>query len=51
MFCYDNINISLSIFVKQRGAATPSKVQSGTFAILYELQNATLDDLKMMRST
>ena len=47
MFCYDNINISTSIFVEQRGAGTPAKVQSGTFAILYKLQNATLDDLKL----
>jgi hypothetical protein len=47
MFCYDNINISSSIFVEQRGAATPAKVQSGTFGILYALRNATLDDLKL----
>ena len=47
MFCYDNINISSSIFVEQRGAATPAKVQSGTFGILYELRNASLDDLKI----
>jgi hypothetical protein len=47
MFCYDNINISSSIFVEQRGAGTPAKVQSGTFGILYGLQNATLDDLKL----
>lgn len=47
MFCYDNINISSSIFVEQRGAGTPAKVQSGTFAILYGLHNATLDDLKL----
>ena len=47
MFCYDNINISSSIFVEQRGAGTPAKVQSGTFAILYGLRNAALDDLKL----
>lgn len=47
MFCYDNINISSSIFVEQRGAATPAKVQSGTFGILYELRNASLEDLKL----
>ena len=47
MFCYDNINISSSIFVEQRGTATPAKVQSGTFGILYGLRNATLDDLKL----
>ena len=47
MFCYDNINISTSIFVEQRGSGTPAKVQSGTFGIVYGLQNATLDDLKL----
>ena len=39
ILCYDNINISTSIFVEQRSAA-PAKVQSGTFAILYEVRNA-----------
>ncbi|KAJ7927123.1 hypothetical protein B0H13DRAFT_1861663 [Mycena leptocephala] len=34
---YDNINISTSIFVEQRGAAGPAKVTSGTFAVLYGL--------------
>src|SRR5712672_287362 len=47
MFCYDNVNISTSIFVEQRGVGTPAKVQSGTFGILYGLQNMTLDDLKL----
>lgn len=37
---YDNINISTSIFVEQRGAAGPAKVTSGTFAVLYGLRNA-----------
>ncbi|KAJ8522779.1 hypothetical protein ONZ45_g630 [Pleurotus djamor] len=37
---YDNVNISTSIHTEQRGAATPSKVQSGTFAVIYELRNA-----------
>lgn len=32
---HDNINISSLIFMEQRGAATPAKVQSGTFGILY----------------
>ncbi|KIJ57431.1 hypothetical protein HYDPIDRAFT_171701, partial [Hydnomerulius pinastri MD-312] len=35
ILCYDNINISTSIFVEQRSAA-PAKVQSGTFPIIYE---------------
>jgi len=34
--CWDNINISTSIFVEQRKDA-PSKVQSGTFAVLYQI--------------
>src|SRR5882757_10068168 len=36
---YDNINISTSIFVEQR-ENMPSKVQSGTFPVIYELLNA-----------
>ncbi|KAG9310625.1 hypothetical protein JVU11DRAFT_9193 [Chiua virens] len=38
VMCYDNINISTSIFVEQRASA-PAKVQSGTFAVLYEVRN------------
>ncbi|KAF8130337.1 hypothetical protein EV363DRAFT_1584323 [Boletus edulis] len=38
VMCYDNINISTSIFVEQRASA-PAKVQSGTFAIIYEVRN------------
>ncbi|KAF8119144.1 hypothetical protein EV363DRAFT_1593479 [Boletus edulis] len=38
VMCYDNINISTSTFVEQRAPA-PAKVQSGTFAILYEVRN------------
>ena len=41
---YDNINISSSIFVKQ-GPNTMSKVQSGTFAVVYELLNARVEDM------
>ncbi|KAJ7626969.1 hypothetical protein FB45DRAFT_749875 [Roridomyces roridus] len=44
-FCYDNVNISTSIFVEQRGAAGPAKVTSGTFGILYKLRNARADDM------
>lgn len=36
VLCWDNVNISTSIFVEQRRDA-PSKVQSGTFAILYKV--------------
>ncbi|KAJ7144018.1 hypothetical protein C8R44DRAFT_602380 [Mycena epipterygia] len=44
-FNYDNLNLSTSIFVEQRGAAGPAKVQSGTFAIFYRLRNASLDHM------
>ncbi|EIW79499.1 hypothetical protein CONPUDRAFT_34928, partial [Coniophora puteana RWD-64-598 SS2] len=39
MLGYDNINISLSTFIEQRGLLdTPYKVQSGTFGLIYELR-------------
>jgi hypothetical protein len=41
---YDNINISSSIFIEQ-GPNTMSKVQSGTFAVIYELLNARAEDM------
>ena len=31
VFCYDNINLSTSIFVEQRGTSGPAKVTSGFF--------------------
>ncbi|KAH8983562.1 hypothetical protein EDB86DRAFT_3085229 [Lactarius hatsudake] len=43
---YDNINISSSIFVEQ-GPNAMSKVQSGTFAVIYELLNARAEDMGM----
>ncbi|KAH9158595.1 hypothetical protein EDB89DRAFT_2085763 [Lactarius sanguifluus] len=43
---YDNINISSSIYVEQ-GPNTMSKVQSGTFAVIYELLNAWAEDMDM----
>ena len=43
---YDNINISSSIFVEQ-GPNAMSKVQSGTFAVIYELLNARLEDMQI----
>ncbi|KAG1765406.1 hypothetical protein EDD22DRAFT_978741 [Suillus occidentalis] len=46
MMCYDNINISTSIFVEQRSDA-PAKVQSGTFAILYEVRNGNRDHMRL----
>ncbi|PBK62309.1 hypothetical protein ARMSODRAFT_1061495, partial [Armillaria solidipes] len=39
VFCYDNVNISTSDFVEQRGSDTPAKVTSGTFAVLYPVRN------------
>ena len=41
---YDNINISSFIFVEQ-GPNTMSKVQSGTFAVVYELLNAHVENM------
>ena len=41
---YDNINISTSTFYEQREDA-PSKVQSGTVAVLYKLRNANPDHM------
>ena len=43
---YDNINISTSIFVEQR-ENMPSKVQSGTFPVIYELLNANPEHMKL----
>lgn len=43
---YDNINISTSIFVEQ-GPNTLSKVQSGTFAVIYELLNARPEHMQI----
>jgi hypothetical protein len=43
---YDNINISSSIYVEQ-GPNTMSKVQSGTFSIIYELLGARPEDMKI----
>ncbi|KAJ7434402.1 hypothetical protein FB451DRAFT_1467611 [Mycena latifolia] len=39
-FNYDNMNLSTSIFVEQRGSSGPSKASSGTFGVLYRLRNA-----------
>ncbi|KAF8264320.1 hypothetical protein EI94DRAFT_1593629 [Lactarius quietus] len=41
---YDNINISSSIFVEQ-GPNAMSKVQSGTFTVIYKLLNAHAEDM------
>ena len=39
ILCYDHINISISLFVEQCSSA-PAKVQSGTFPVVYEINNA-----------
>ncbi|KAJ7187450.1 hypothetical protein GGX14DRAFT_383550 [Mycena pura] len=44
-FCYDNINVSTSIHVEQRGSLGPAKVQSGTFSVLYRLYNARAEHM------
>lgn len=44
--CYDNINISTSIFVEQRPGAM-SKMQSGTFPVIYQLENVELEHMRL----
>ncbi|KIJ06388.1 hypothetical protein PAXINDRAFT_47855, partial [Paxillus involutus ATCC 200175] len=46
ILCYDNINISTSIFVEQRSSA-PAKVQSGTFPIIYEVRNGNHEHMRL----
>ena len=46
VLCWDNINIKMSTFVEQRDSA-PAKVQSGTFAILYEVHNGNPTDMRL----
>ena len=46
IFCYDNINLSTSIFVEQRGLS-PAKVTSGTFAVLYKVRNGRAEHMKL----
>lgn len=43
---YDDINISISSFYKQR-EDIPSKVQSGTVVVLYKLRNANPDHMDL----
>jgi hypothetical protein len=47
VFCYDNVNLSTSIFVEQQGASSPVKVTSGTFAVLYMVHNGKPEDMKL----
>ena len=45
-FAYDNMNMKSSIFVEQRPDAM-SKVQSGTFPVIYELPRARINDMRL----
>ncbi|KAF8272425.1 hypothetical protein EI94DRAFT_1566159 [Lactarius quietus] len=47
VFCYDNVQISTSIFVEQRGPSGPSKVTSGTFGLLYEVRNGNPEHMRL----
>ena len=47
VLAYDNVNVSSSIFVEQ-GPNTMSKVQSGTFAVIYELAGACAEDMRIL---
>ncbi|KAF9223166.1 hypothetical protein BS17DRAFT_809051 [Gyrodon lividus] len=46
ILCYDNIDISTSIFVEQRSSA-PAKVQSGTFPVLYTVRNGNPEHMRL----
>jgi len=47
IFCYDNIQISTSIFVEQHGSSGPAKVTSGTFGILYMVRNGYPEHMQL----
>ncbi len=47
VFCYDNVNLSTSIFVEQRGTSSPAKVTSGTFAVLYKVRNVNPQHMEL----
>jgi hypothetical protein len=47
VLCYDNVNLSTSIFVEQRGASSPAKVTSGTFAVLYKVRNGNPEHMRL----
>ena len=47
VFCYDNVNLSTSIFVEQRGTFSPAKVTSGTFAVLYKVRNGDPEHMRL----
>ncbi|KAF8274044.1 hypothetical protein EI94DRAFT_1768902 [Lactarius quietus] len=47
VFCYDNVQISTSIFVEQCGSSGPSKVTSGTFGVLYKVRNGNPKHMRL----
>ncbi|KAF8263668.1 hypothetical protein EI94DRAFT_1772866 [Lactarius quietus] len=47
VFCYDNVQISMSIFVEQCGSSGPAKVTSGTFGILYKVRNGNPEHMPL----
>jgi hypothetical protein len=47
VFCYDNVQISTSIFVEQRGPSGPAKVTSGTFGLLYTVHNGDPEHMRL----
>ena len=47
VFCYDNVQLSTSIFVKQRGSSGPAKVTSGTFGVLYKVRNGNPEHMRL----
>jgi hypothetical protein len=47
LLAYDNVNLSTSIHVEQVGEDTPAKVTSGTFGIIYELRNGSIEHTKL----
>ncbi|KAJ3512134.1 hypothetical protein NMY22_g15422 [Coprinellus aureogranulatus] len=44
---YDNMNLSTSVYVEQRGLGTPAKVTSGTWGIIYPLPDANPEHMKL----
>ena len=47
VFCYDNVQLSTSIFVEQRGSSGPAKVTSETFGVLYKVRNGNPEHMKL----
>ncbi|KAH9022118.1 hypothetical protein EDB85DRAFT_2151958 [Lactarius pseudohatsudake] len=47
VFCYDNVQISTSIFIEQCGSSGPAKVTSGTFGVLYPVHNGNPEHMQL----